>query len=151
MLKDPLCLRRKQRYEAGLCLFWGSLFTGYGVSLRRWLGSEITKPLLGGRGPESVRRELLPQKGHRARTDYLFPTELSALKNKTLHTLRKLLTIPQCRPLLSHTPAVVENLFAPPTMDNEDIAPRVRGLAVQSPNPHPHINRPFPARLFDRA
>jgi hypothetical protein len=50
MLKDPLCLRRKQRYEAGLCLFWRSLFTGYGVSLRRWLGSEITKPLLGGRG-----------------------------------------------------------------------------------------------------
>jgi hypothetical protein len=46
-------------------------------------------------GPESVGGELLAQKGHRARTDYLFPTEPSALKNKAIHTLRKLLTIPE--------------------------------------------------------
>jgi hypothetical protein len=65
-------------------------------------------------GPESVRRELSAQEGHRARTDYLFPTEPSTLKNKAIHTLRKLLTIPKCHPLLSHTPAVVENLFASP-------------------------------------
>ncbi len=52
MLKDPICLRRKLSYEAGLCLFWRFLFTGYGVSLRRWLGPEIPDLPLGGRGRE---------------------------------------------------------------------------------------------------
>jgi hypothetical protein len=84
MLKDPVCLRRKQRYEAGLCLFWRSLFTGYGISLGRRLGFEGTdlnpRAPRGREGPRSGRKELLPQKGHRARTDYLFPAEPGALK-----------------------------------------------------------------------
>jgi hypothetical protein len=50
MLKDPVCLRRKQRYEAGYAFSGASYFTGCGISMGRWLGSEITKPLLGGRG-----------------------------------------------------------------------------------------------------
>jgi len=84
----------------------------------------------GREGPRSGRKELLPQKGQRTRTDYLFPTEPGALKNKGINAFWGWLAISSTIPLLSHVAAATKDFLAPAVLDDKDMATRVMRLDV---------------------
>jgi hypothetical protein len=80
-------------------------------------------------------RELLAQEGHRARTDYLFPAEPSAIKNKGIDAFWSWLAISSTIPLLSHVAAATKDFLVPAVLDDKGMATRVMRLDVLIPIP----------------